>query len=103
MLYGFLLTLYIINCFLLIGIILIQKTKSSMGLGALGGSSQTLFGGSGGQDIFQKITWTLGALFMAGSLGLSLMRSKNSRTIASIKTTQTAPVLPAEQQPVSNN
>lgn len=102
MLYGFLLTLYIINCFLLIGIILIQKTKSSMGLGALGGSSQTLFGGSGGQDIFQKITWILGALFMAGSLGLSLMRSRDSRTIVRVKTAQTAPAIPLSE-PVTDN
>lgn len=82
MLYGFLLTLYIINCILLVLIILIQKTKSSMGLGGFGGGSQMLFGGSGGQDIFQKITWVLGAFFMAGSLGLALMRSKESRRIS---------------------
>lgn len=73
-----------------------------MGLGGLGGTSQTLFGGSGGQDIFQKITWVLGALFMIGSLGLSLMRSKNSRTLATIKSTQTIQTLPAEKEPVTN-
>lgn len=74
-----------------------------MGLGSIGGGSQTLFGGSGGQDIFQKTTWVLGALFMVSSLGLSLMRSKNSRTLSSVKKVQTVtPVdasLPAEQLP----
>ena len=47
-----------------------------MGLSGLGGGAQTLFGGSGGQDLFQKITWVLGAIFMAGSLGLSIMKSR---------------------------
>jgi len=45
---------------------------------ALGGGAQTLFGGSGGQDIFQKITWVLGGIFMAGSLGLSIIKSKGT-------------------------
>jgi preprotein translocase subunit SecG len=102
MLYGFLLTLYIINCFLLIVIILIQKSKSSMGLGNIGGGSQTLFGGSGGQDIFQKTTWVLGAFFMAGSLGLSLMRSKQSRMLSTTYTTQTQVVIPNAQTQTSS-
>jgi len=75
MLYGILLTLYIINCLFLVLIILMQKGKSSMGLGGLGGGAQMIFGGSGGQDLFQKITWVLGIIFMSGALILSLMRS----------------------------
>ncbi|RTL07431.1 preprotein translocase subunit SecG [Candidatus Dependentiae bacterium] len=80
MLYGLLLTFYIITCILLILIILIQKSKSSVGFG-LGSGSQMLFGGSGGQDLFQKITWVLGVAFMAMSLLLSLMKSEQSRTL----------------------
>lgn len=80
MLYGLLLTFYIITCVLLILIILIQKSKSSVGFG-LGTGSQMLFGGSGGQDLFQKITWVLGVSFMAMSLLLSLMKSEQSRTL----------------------
>lgn len=80
MLYGLLLTFYIITCILLILIILIQKSKSSVGFG-LGSGSQMLFGGSGGQDLFQKITWVLGISFMAMSLLLSLMKSEQSRTL----------------------
>jgi preprotein translocase subunit SecG len=75
-LYSLLMVLYCIVCFLLVPIILIQKGKSSMGIGSFGGSNQMLFGGSGGQDVFQKITWVLGALFMFGSLTLSLMKSR---------------------------
>lgn len=77
MLYGLLLTLFIFVCFLLILLILIQQGKGNMGLGNLGGGAQMLFGGSGGQDLFQKTTWVLGTLFMAGSLFLALMRSRD--------------------------
>jgi len=91
MLYGLLLTLYFIICILLILIVLIQKTKSSMGIGSIGGGSQMLFGGSGGQDIFQKITWTLGALFMTGSLLLALMKSHKVQEVTFIPTHTSAP------------
>jgi preprotein translocase subunit SecG len=75
MLYGLLITLFVIVCFALILLVLIQKGKGSMGLGTMGGGTQMLFGGSGGQDLFQKITWALGATFMIGSLVLGLMKS----------------------------
>jgi len=96
MLYGFLLTLYLINCFFLVIIILMQKGKSGLGMGGLGGGAQMLFGGSGGQDIFQKITWILGSIFIAGAMFLSLMKSsehKKFRYLAPQKTI-TQPVVP---------
>ncbi|HVW99325.1 MAG TPA: preprotein translocase subunit SecG [Candidatus Babeliaceae bacterium] len=89
MLYGFLLTFFIILCFFLILMVLIQKGKGSMGLGNLGGSTQMLFGGSGGQDLFQKITWIAGAIFMVASLVLALMKvssSNVSRYLTGVKT-----------------
>ena len=79
MLYGFLLTLYLINCFLLVTIILMQKGKSSLGFGAIGGGAQMLFGGGGGQDLFQKITWVLGSIFIVGAMFLSLMKSSEHK------------------------
>jgi preprotein translocase subunit SecG len=85
MLYGLLLTLFVIVCFLLIGLVLIQKGKGSMGIGSLGGGSQMLFGGSGGQDLFQKITWVLGVVFMVGSLGLGLMKARYLHDVQYIK------------------
>jgi len=80
MLYGFLLTLFVISCFLLALLILIQQGKGSMGLGAMGGGQQILFGGSGGQELFQKITWILGTIFLFGSLTLAIMKSSGTRT-----------------------
>jgi len=72
--YGLLVTLFFILCVLLILIILIQKTKGGMGLGSMGGGTQMLFGGSGGQDLFQKMTWVMTALFMGSSLLLAMIK-----------------------------
>lgn len=99
MLYGFLLSIFVINCFLLVLIILIQQGKGNMGLGNLGGGAQMLFGGSGGQDIFQKITWVMGTIFMAGSLVLAIMKTSSTQTSRYARQAQmpisSAPVNPA--------
>jgi len=98
MLYGLLVTVYALVCLLLILLILIQKGKGSMGLGGLGAGTQMLFGGSGGQDLFQKTTWVLGTLFMTGSLLLALMKSYQNQTFAqrpARPTTAQAPASPS--------
>ncbi len=108
MLYQLLISLYVVICVLLVLIIMVQKTKSSMGLGSFGGGSQMLFGGSGGQDVFQKTTWVLGAIFIFGSLTLSIMRSRHSESFRyignrtpmatqQVQTNQT-PAIPAQEQ-----
>jgi protein translocase SecG subunit len=86
MLYGFFVTVFIIMCFFLVLIILIQKTKSTLGLGNIGGGSQMIFGGSGGQDLFQKITWVLGAFFIGGSLALSVAKARKASTFKYVNT-----------------
>ncbi len=60
---------------MIVFLIFLQKGKGSMGLGSMGGGTQMLFGGGGGQDMFQKTTWVLIALFLTGSLGLALYKS----------------------------
>ncbi len=91
MLYSLLLSVYIVICLFLVLIVLIQKGKSSIGLGGLGGGSQALFGGSGGQDIFQKITWILVAIFLFGSLGLSLLKTFQRHSFKYATKQSTAP------------
>ena len=78
MLYQLLMVFYIFIALFILLLVFIQPGKNSMGLGYLGGSNQMLFGGSGGQNIFQKLTWTLGLIFMGLSLWLALL--KTSRT-----------------------
>ena len=76
---AFLMILFVILCIFLALFILIQQGKGDMGLGSLGGGSgQLLFGGSGGQDFFQKITWIIGAIFIFGALGLTILKTKEA-------------------------
>lgn len=106
MILGLLTSLFVLLCLILVILILIQKGKSSLGLGSFGGGTQMLFGGSGGQDFFQKATWVLGALFMGCSLVLALWKSalhQESKYLSKITVPQTTePVSAAsEEQPTA--
>lgn len=99
MFYGFLSVIFFCASALMTLIILFQKGKGSMGLGAMGGGQQQLFGGSGGQDLFQKITWILGFGLMAGSFALAYYRTHHyhASNFSSFKApvTRQAPAQPA--------
>ena len=74
-----------------------------MGLGGLGGGTQLLFGGSGGQDLFQKVTWALGTIFMVGSLVLAMVkRPSSSEILGGLAQSQPVPAVPA-QAPTQQN
>lgn len=64
-----------------------------MGIGGMSGRSQMIFGATGGQDIFQKTTWVLVAIFLFGSLGLSIIKTR-SFTGATVINYQTPAELP---------
>lgn len=98
MIYGILIAFYIFLCTVLMLLIMVQKGKSSMGLGSLGGGAQMLFGGSGGQDIFQKLTWILGTIFMASSLALAILKSREVKMFHYIKPVSVAQNMPAPEQ-----
>jgi preprotein translocase subunit SecG len=83
--YAIMLTLFVIMCFFMLLIIMIQQSKGSMGLGSMGGSAQMLFGGSGGQDLFQKTTWICGFFFMFGSLALTLAKTHEMKKFSYTK------------------
>jgi protein translocase SecG subunit len=73
---GFFMFLFVVLAFFLVLFILIQQGKGDMGLGSLSKGSQLLFGGAGGQEFFEKVTWIMGALFLAGALFLTIMKTK---------------------------
>jgi len=93
MLFGLLVTCYVLTAILLILLIMIQKSKGSTGVGALGGHTQMIFGASGGQDIFQKATWVLGAIIMISSLTLALLNERHHHSVkyAGAQQTQSQP------------
>jgi len=75
---SFLTVLYGVLCFFIVIAVLYQRGKGNMGLGNAGGGNQALFGSSGGQNIFQKVTWVFCFILLSGSLALSLITAKNS-------------------------
>jgi preprotein translocase subunit SecG len=80
--------LYGLMCCLIVLLVLIQKGKGNMGLGSMGGGNQMLFGSSGGQDIFQTVTWVLCGLLLVGSLSLSVLKNKYGASRASVNYTR---------------
>lgn len=101
-----LLVIFTMFAILLAIVILIQPGKGDMGLGSIGTGTQVLFGGSGGRSFFEKITWTLGAIFIFGALGLSLIKTKEnqaSRFADYTSSQKPSPKLPTEmpKQPES--
>jgi len=99
MLLGFVTTLFVLIGLFLTMIVLIQKTSNSLGIGNLGGKNVMLFGSSGGQDLFQKITWVLGTLFMAGSLVLSILKTQETRSSRYLNQVQTRQIQTEPQAP----
>ena len=107
MLIELLTTTIVFLCFLIVLAVLLQEGKGDMGLG--NASRQMLFGGSGGQNILEKITWVLGFLFIALALGLTIAKTKeHHRSVVSsfvggmIDDGPLAHSQPAQQQPVGD-
>jgi len=84
--------LYGMMCCIIIFLVLVQKGKGNMGLGGMGGGNQMLFGSSGGQELFQNVTWILCALLLFGSFTLSVFKGKYGTSRAAIGYTRNVPV-----------
>lgn len=96
--FTFLLVLFTILSMLFAIVILIQPGKGDMGLGSIGTGSQVLFGGSGGRSFFEKVTWTMAAIFLLGALGLSMIKSNENKVSRFVDFTTKPKPMP--QQPV---
>ncbi len=72
-------TIHIIICLFLIGVVLIQQGKSADLAGAFGGQgSQTAFGPRGAANLLTKLTTWSAVLFMLTSIGLTILLSRHS-------------------------
>src|ERR1700747_1221705 len=78
---SFLTVIHIITIVLLVIAVLLQSGKGAEVSASFGGSSQTVFGSSGGANFFQKMTYTLAAIFMATSLALTILPSKVKKSV----------------------
>lgn len=70
----FVYTLHFIVCFVLIGVVLLQRGKGAdLGASLGGGSANTIFGSRGAGNFLTRITTASAAIFMATSLTLAYL------------------------------
>lgn len=87
----FITVVHIFTVVLLVVAVLLQSGKGAEISATFGGSSQTVFGSSGGQNFFQKLTYALAGIFMCTSLVLTILPSKLKRSVLDGYTPPAAP------------
>jgi preprotein translocase subunit SecG len=92
----FLITIHVIVCLFLIGVVLLQQGKSADLAGAFGGQgSQTAFGPRGAANLLTKLTTWGAVIFMLLSLTLTILlarsNSNDHSVLSGAPTQQTTP------------
>ena len=96
-----LLTIHILVCLSLIGIVLIQGGKGAeAGASFGGGGSNTVFGATGGQTFLSKVTTGVAVIFMLTSLALAIFWGQAGSS--SIMPEQVAPASAPAAMPVQS-
>ena len=106
--YFVLVTLHVVICALLIGVIMLQSGEAADLAGAFGGAgSQTAFGPRGAATFLSKATTWCAIMFMLTSMALTMhqnstMASTGSSVLQQFsKTSKSAPASPASSAPAS--
>jgi preprotein translocase subunit SecG len=74
--YGVVISLHLVVCLGLVGVVLVQSGKGGgLAGGAFGAQAQTVFGGRGATDFVTRATIALGVLFFLTSFSLAMMTS----------------------------
>ena len=82
MLYGVAVFIFVAVCIMLMGIILMQSSKTGgMGTAMGGGAINSAFGGQGADKLLVKITAMLATLFMILALTLNVLSTPGSNNI----------------------
>lgn len=91
---------HVIVCLFLIIVVLLQSGKAADLAGAFGGmGSQTAFGPRGAATILSKATTVAAILFMAGSLSLAILHTREGASAGSTVLEKTAPPKTAAPAP----
>lgn len=91
--------LHVVVCILLLLIIMIQGGENVDITAAFGGTSQAAFGPRGAVTTFAKMTWVLAAIFVATSISLAVLATRQSGgSILEQSPTSSAPAQPAPAQ-----
>ena len=81
MLLYFLVTIHVIVCLFLIGVVLLQQGKSADLAGAFGGQgSQTAFGPRAAANVLTRLTTWSAVIFMITSLSLTVLYMRGNHT-----------------------
>jgi preprotein translocase subunit SecG len=92
----FVTVLHVFTCTVLILVVLIQSGKGAEISASLGGSSQTVFGSSGGANFFTRFTASAAAIFMVTSVALTVMHGKTKKSLfEDMPVNKSAPAAPA--------
>jgi len=102
--YSFLLILLVLDCFVLIGAVLLQAGTGG-GLAAMGGgaSTDTFLGGRQAATILTKATWWLGGIFLGLAMlfaGMSTRTAVPRSVLDTQQQTAPAPIAPPPQIPL---
>jgi preprotein translocase subunit SecG len=82
MLYYLVGTLYVLTCFLLILVVLLQQGKGGDIANAFGGgASQAAFGARSGATVLSRATTVLAALFVVGAIVLGIMGQRGPSSV----------------------
>jgi len=91
----FLIVVHVIVCLFLIGVVLLQQSKSADLAGAFGGQgSQTAFGPRGAANLLTKLTTWGAVLFMVISISLTVMLARtggDKSVLSGTPSSQTTP------------
>lgn len=88
--YWLLLVLYVVCCFVLIGVVLLQKGKGSGFAGAfgVGGGSDAVFGPRASKSLPARLTTIMASVFLFLAFALSLIEGKQNKGVAPEKMTE---------------
>jgi preprotein translocase subunit SecG len=96
-------TLFVINCFVLMFVILLQQGKGGDIASAFGGgSSQAAFGARSGATVLSRATTVCAVLFVVGAMALGILGQRGGSSVVGGRAPSapaSAPVAPAPAAP----
>lgn len=95
----FLTVLHIVSCVFLVILVLVQSGKGAEISASFGGSSQTVFGSSGGANFFTRATAVMAGIFLLTALALVAWGGKSKKSVFDGATIPTQPL--KEASPVA--
>ena len=100
MLYYVVAALFVINCFVLMFVILLQQGKGGDIASAFGGgSSQAAFGARSGATVLSRATTVCAVLFVVGAIMLGILGQRGPGSVVRGRAPASAPAAPAPTAP----